>query len=390
MTKATTESVLDGATILAKAREIGPLLREHAAETEAARRLTKPVIAALRSTGVFRMAMPKAWGGPELDICSQIEIIEVLSRADASAGWCAMIGSDSGYYSAYLDDAAARSLYPDLDAVTAGWLAPAGSLEVCDGGYRLSGRWSFGSGVTHADVIMGGARVTENGFPRTTADGAPEWRIAMLPADQWQVLDTWNPIGLAASGSHDYTITDAFVPAENTWVPGQRYRPETLYAWRGMFVAKLLGVPLGVALEACDRATSILSAKVLMPEMIPAKDDARVRVGIARARAMVGSVRSYVYDTVGTFWASLEAGKEPSFEQRAQLAGCLVHTFSTCRDAVQLLVDTVGTAAIQKTCPLERQLRDLNATSQHVLGKARMWEWAGGLYFGQAPPNPVL
>jgi alkylation response protein AidB-like acyl-CoA dehydrogenase len=147
-------SALDGAAILANADRIGPLLREHAAEVEAARRLTEPVVDALRSTGVFRMAMPATWGGPELDICRQIEIIETLSRADASAGWCAQIGADSGYYSAYIDDAAARSLYPDLDAVTAGWLTPAGTLEVCDGGYRLSGRWSFGSGVTHVDVIV--------------------------------------------------------------------------------------------------------------------------------------------------------------------------------------------------------------------------------------------
>jgi hypothetical protein len=99
-----------------------------------------------------------------------------------------MVGSDSGFYSGCLDDAAARSLYPGLDAVTAGWVAPVGILEVCDGGYRLSGRWSSGSGVTHADVIVGGARVTENGSPRILADGTPEVRIAMLPAVQWQVL----------------------------------------------------------------------------------------------------------------------------------------------------------------------------------------------------------
>jgi indole-3-acetate monooxygenase len=179
--KAASGSVLDGGAILANVEEVRPLLREHAAEVEAARRLTGPVVDALRATGVFRMAMPATWGGPEVDICRQIEIIETLSRADASAGWCAMVGSDSGFYSGYLDDAAARSLYPGLDAVIAGWVAPVGTLEVCDGGYRLSGRWSFGSGVTHADVIVGGARVTENGSPRLLADSTPDVRMAMLP-----------------------------------------------------------------------------------------------------------------------------------------------------------------------------------------------------------------
>jgi alkylation response protein AidB-like acyl-CoA dehydrogenase len=242
----------------------------------------------------------------------------------------------------------------------------------------------------NADVIVGGGRVTENGSPRTTADGAAEWRVAALPASQWQVLDTWNPIGLAGSGSHDYMIADTFVPTANTWVHGRRNRPETLYAWRGMFVVNLVGVPLGFALEACDVATSILAGKVIMPEMIPAKNTPRVQVGIARARAMVDSARSYVYDTVGNFWTALEAGNEPSFEQRAQLAGCYVHTISECHSAAQLLVDTVGSAAIHKTCPLERHLRDLTAMARHIQGQVRMWEWAGGMYLGQPPSNPVV
>src|ERR1700754_2288037 len=243
MAKADGGPALDGPAIRARAGEIGTLLRESAPEVEAARRLTAPVVDALRSTGVFRMSMPEAWGGPELDICTQIEIIETLSRADASVGWCAMIGSDSGYFSGFLDDAPARSLYPALDAITAGWVVPAGTLEVCDGGYRLSGRWSFGSGSTHADVIVGGARGTENGSPRTTADGSPEFRMQMLPAARWQVIDTWDPMGLAGCGSHDYTIADAFVPAENTWVPGQTYRSGPLHTWRGTFTVDLFGVP---------------------------------------------------------------------------------------------------------------------------------------------------
>jgi alkylation response protein AidB-like acyl-CoA dehydrogenase len=148
VTKADEDPALDGSTILAKSIEIGPVLREHASESEATRQLTEPAVDALRSTGVFRMAMPKAWGGPELDIGSQIKIIETLSRADGSAGWCAMIGSDSGYYGSNLDDATARSLYPDLDAMTAGRITPSGTLEICDGGYRLSGRWSLASGST--------------------------------------------------------------------------------------------------------------------------------------------------------------------------------------------------------------------------------------------------
>lgn len=390
MTITTPPAELDAAAILANVAAIAPLLREHAAEVEAARRLTPPVIDALRGTGVFRMSMPKAWGGPELDILTQIDVIEALSRADGSAGWCAMIGSDSGFYSGFLDDEVGRALYPRLDSVTAGWAVPAGKLEVCDGGYRLSGRWSFGSGCTHADVIVGGCLVNEDGVPRRNEAGIPEWRVAMLPAERWQVLDTWDTVGLAGSGSNDYTITDAFVPVDQTWAPGVPRRDGALYAWPGMFVVNLLGVPLGVAGQACDTAAAILAEKVSFPHTTPVSLEPRVRTGLAQARAAVGSARAYVHDTVGRLWATVEAGDPPSTDLRAELVGCYVHTITTCRDAVQQLVHTTGTIAAQRSNPLQRQLRDLTMMTVHMTGQTRMWEWSGGLWFGEAPPMPLF
>src|SRR5262245_62154163 len=207
--------------IWARVNKIDPVIREHAEEAVKARHLSTPVVDAMRWAGVFRMAMPAAWGGPELDACTQVKVIERLARADASAAWCAMIGVESGFFASYIDESAARALYPRLDMITAGFQGPAGTLEACDGGYRLSGRWSFGSGIDHADVIVGGALVWENSHVRVTASGRPEHRIAMLPAENWEVLDTWDADGLAGSGSHDYTIKEAFVPEECTWIPGQ-------------------------------------------------------------------------------------------------------------------------------------------------------------------------
>jgi alkylation response protein AidB-like acyl-CoA dehydrogenase len=384
------EQLVDGAAILANAHRIAPLLREHAGEVEAARRLTAPVVDALRGSGVFRMSMPRAWGGPEVDLVQQVEILEVLSRADASAGWCAMIGSDSGFYSGFLSDACGRELYPDLDSVSAGWILPAGSLEAVDGGYRLSGRWSFGSGGTHADVFSAGALVTENGVPRPGPDGQPEWRIALLPASEVEVHDTWHTIGLCGTGSNDYSIDGVFVPAGHTFTLERTERAGTLYRWPGMFISSLIAVPLGVAADALDTATGILDGKVIMPGMIQARDDGRVRTAVARARATVGSARAYTYESFGALWATLEAGDHPSDELRATVAGCYVHTLESCRDAVKQLVETVGTAAVQRGSSLERNLRDLTMAGQHIMGQGRMWEWAGGLWFGQQPPLPNI
>jgi alkylation response protein AidB-like acyl-CoA dehydrogenase len=382
--------VLDGAAILVNAQLLAPLLREHAAEVEAARRLTSPVVDALRGAGVFRMSMPRAWGGPEVDLLTQVRIVETLSRADASAGWCGMIGSDSGYYAAFLSETDARTLYTGLDAVTAGWVLPAGTLEKTDDAYRLSGRWSFGSGITHADVVVAGAVVTENGRPLSGPNGRPEWRIAVLPASRACVHDTWNTTGLCGSGSHDYSIDGLIVPFGHTFSLDRSNRDETLYRWPGMFIANLVAVALGVAADALDAAMETLAVKVSRPEMTLVQDEPRVRAAVARAQALVGSARSYVFDTYGTLWDVLETGDTPSLTLRAQLAGCFPHTIIACREAVTLLIEAVGTVGIQRGSALERHHRDLITMGQHLMGQPKMREWAGGLWFGHPSPLPII
>ncbi|OBF19231.1 hypothetical protein A5725_19105 [Mycobacterium kubicae] len=379
----------DASAIWKRVNEIAPVLREHSEEAEAARHLSQPVVDAMRWAGVFRMAMPAAWGGPELDVCTQVEVIERLARADASAAWCAMIGTESGFFASYLEESAARTLYPELDMISAAFQGPAGTLEVCDGGYRLSGRWPFGSGVTHADVIAGGAIVKQNGRPRLTRSGKPEYRVAILPAHEWKIVDTWNPVGLAGSGSHDYTIENAYVPKDHTFVPGEHHRSEPLYAWYGLLPACGVGVALGVAAEAFDNAREILESRISKVTNVPAKQDPVVLSNLARASAMIGASRSHVFDTLGDVFATLQAGKELSLDQRARWAGAVVHAGTSCRDAVQLLVDAVGAGALHRSSPLQRQLRDLNMVAQHALTTKRVWEWSGALYFGTQPPVAV-
>jgi alkylation response protein AidB-like acyl-CoA dehydrogenase len=396
---------LDGAAILANARALEPLLRGSVEAVERERRLVPAVVDALRAAGVFRMSMPRSWGGPELGLPEQVEIVEAVSRANGSAGWCVMIGSDSGFYSANLSDDVARQIWPDLDAVTAGWLFPVGRLERQRGGdgddgtdgdgYRLSGRWSFASGCTHADVLVAGGLVweggAEQGAPVLGPDGLPEWRVAVVPGDAAEILDTWHTTGLAGSGSHDYEVAGCHVPAEHTWAfggPPQRDGP--LYAWPGAFLPNILGVPLGIARDAIDTAVPLLAAKLVMPDMTFAREDPRVRTAVARAEAQVGSARCYAYDVVGAFWDRLLAGDEPDLDSRAALAGCYVHVFQTCRAAVQGLYDIVGSAAVYRACPLDRHLRDMATIGQHILAQAKLFDAAGALWFGEDPGNPLL
>ena len=129
------------AEILANARAITPYLAEKSAAIEQARQLPPEVVETLKKAGAFRMAMPRAWGGPELTSMEQVEVIEQLSMGDASVGWCVMIGCDSGLYSGFVEASVARSLWPELDMVQAGWVYPMGRADLVDNGYQVSGRW---------------------------------------------------------------------------------------------------------------------------------------------------------------------------------------------------------------------------------------------------------
>jgi indole-3-acetate monooxygenase len=207
----------DAESILSAAVALAPVIQACRDEIERERRLPMRLVTAMKEAGIFRMTMPREWGGPELDPLSQLRIIEALSVADASVGWCAMIGCDGGYFSGFLDQEVAREMYADLDAVTGSALTLTGRAVVVDGGYRVIGRWPFSSGCQHSTWLVGGCMVYDGDRPRLRPDGSPETRQCYLPARDAEILDTWYTTGLRGSGSHDFAINDYFVPTERTF-----------------------------------------------------------------------------------------------------------------------------------------------------------------------------
>jgi indole-3-acetate monooxygenase len=377
--------------IVAAARALAPTVQARAEEIATQRRLPLDLVADLKRAGVFRMPMPRAWGGPEMTPRAQTEVVEVLSAADPAVGWCVMIGSDAGFYAAFLDEAPARELYPDLDAVTAGLLQPAGRAERVPGGYRVSGRWGFGSGCTHADVMVGGCLVMEGGAPVLDARGLPTWRVMMASASNWKVLDTWYTTGLAGSGSNDYTAEGLFVPAEHSFSLLEKpRRSEPLYAFNGMFFANMHGVPLGLARRAIDAVTQLAHEKMMVPDFVRMKDVPRVRAALARAEMQLGAARAYTYETLDAVWECLNEHGELSLELRVALALSRIHAFRVAREVTLAMVDTAGTSAIYATSPLDRLMRDAVTMSQHVVAQDRLAEMVGGLLVGQESAVPFL
>ena len=158
------EPAMTAAEIRANARALSGFLREQSDAIEEARRLPGDVTARLRQAGMFRLMMPQEWGGPEMRPAEQVEVIEELAKANASAAWCVMIGCDSGFFAGFLEDGAAREIYPRLDMISAGSAMPSGRAERVAGGYRVTGQ----------GVAMQRPHVA--GFNRADAYVMDDWR----------------------------------------------------------------------------------------------------------------------------------------------------------------------------------------------------------------------
>src|SRR5215469_10048153 len=186
----------DDSPVLHASIELRPKVREAGDEAERIRRIPTEITQAMKDAGVFGMVLPRSWGAPELDPLTQIRIIETLAMADGSTGWCAMIGCDSGYITAFLEESVARDMYRDIWVSTAATATATGQATPVRGGYRVSGRFPFSSGCQHSEWVWVGCNVVENGSPRANSKGVPETRTCFLKVSDVEILDTWYTTGL--------------------------------------------------------------------------------------------------------------------------------------------------------------------------------------------------
>ena len=381
---------LTAADILARAKALAPRLRERSEEIEANRRLPADVVELLRGAGVFRMGFSAGMGGPGLSSIEQTEVVEAIAYGDTSAGWCAMIGSDSGLYASFLDERTAKEMFPSLDTATAGLLFPSGKAERVPGGYRLSGRWQFGSGITHSDWVISGAFLFNDGRPEP-AEGPQDSRLFVVPRAQVEVIDTWHTTGLSGSGSCDYTVTDVFVPEERSITFDTVRNGSGPLAQPEVHMRNMPGVPLGTARAALDHVRAAIAGRV-GPGGVPLAENWRTQVTVAECEADFNATRSAVYGSMRRQWEVLSAGgtlADLSVDERAALPLARLHAFRTARSIVTRLYDLMQTSSIYRPSPLDRWLRDTTTMCQHVVAQDRILQSAGAHLLGGRPQFPL-
>lgn len=379
----------DGERFVAAAHALRPLILDCRDEIESARRLPPQLVQAMKDARIFSMSMPREWGGPEIDPLTQVRVVEALSMADASVGWTAMLGLHAGYFAAFLDQSAAREMYADLDAFTGGVTRPTGKAVAVAGGYRVSGHWTFGSCCQDSEWLFSSCVVLEDGEPRRASDGGVETRLCYLPGDAVEVIDTWTTTGLRGTGSHDYAISDFFVPAERSFDPLRApiRRSEPLYGLRNMYLVNLSGIPLGVARAAIDCVVELAEGKLTRIGS-GLRDEAHAQAAVARAEALLGSARGFVFDVVEEIWAGLIAGKAVSARQHAMFRLSICNAYDLCVEAVDLMFKTASGTALYASSPLDRHFRDIHTASQHFVVSTKIAEAAGRVLLGLKPGVP--
>jgi alkylation response protein AidB-like acyl-CoA dehydrogenase len=311
----------------------------------------------------------------------QAEVVEALSYGDASVGWCAVIGAYTGLFANFLDQDVAREMFRSLDTITAGLLQPSGQAERVPGGYRLSGRWSFGSGIDHCDWVISGGFVLEHGEPG-------ELRQFLVPRERVELVDNWYTTGLAGSGSRDYTITDVFVPHEHTLTfrelrvaPGPLAQPDA-------FTRTMGAMSLGVARAALDHVREIARSRMDRLTGTAWRDSWRVQVVLARCEADFNATRNGVYGSMRRQWEVLAAGgtlDDLTATERAASPLSWLHAFRTARSIVGRLYDLLQTWSINRSSPMDRWLRDTTTMCQHLVAQDRILQSAGAYLVGGSP-----
>jgi alkylation response protein AidB-like acyl-CoA dehydrogenase len=371
-------------------------IRAASDDIERGRRLPQPITQAMKDAGIFGMAMPAAWGGPELDPLTQFRVLEALAMADGSVGWCAMINCDGGYVTAFLDDDVGRKMYPDIQSATAATATITGQAARVPGGYRVSGRFPFASGCQHCEWVWLGCAVVENGAPRVDSNGVPETRQCLVKLAQCEIMDTWYTTGLRGTGSNDLRVDEVFVEAERTFSfqdAALIKRSGPLYAFPLMFTAKVSAPALGIARHAIDALIGTAydkpARRYTMGERLePPKmmcDDVFVQQAVGRAETMLTSARAHLFDVIGDLWETLITGREPTNLQIARFTTAPTHIIGACADVVQLTCKAAGGTAVYQKGPYDRCLRDILTMNQHVICTLRTYEMAGRHLLGLDP-----
>lgn len=361
----------EGVPLADVARGLEPVILQHAAALDEGR-IPGPLVDALYEAGVFGAMLPREVGGLEAEPVEWLQMIEELSKVNASAGWLAFIQSGVGLtfleperFERFRERGGGRLIL----AMSLGRIG--GKAVPVEGGYRVTGRWPFASGSPFATWLGGMSYVCDaDGSPLTGASGQPRLLLAIWPADQARLIDTWDGLGLRGTGSGDFEVSGIFVPQEQV---NAGFYSATIYD-RALFRLKEMpemghgAHALGIAGAALESFTGAVSSR-------PVPGSARQQamghmqahqIAFARADALVRAARALLHETVRAAYAEAAASPELGLELRVRLREANIFAVRAAKEAVGLVFEMAGSGAVYRGRRIEQAFRDVCTAANHT------------------------
>jgi alkylation response protein AidB-like acyl-CoA dehydrogenase len=366
---------------------IAETIEKSAAENEALGKLAPEVVDKLHEQRLFRLLLPRAYGGDEVDLVTWFRSLEALAKLDGSTAWCVGQMNGCAATASALDPEIARRIWGEPRAALS-WGPPVRArAEEVDGGHRLSGEWMMSSGSRHATWVGLHAPVFDRSGAVITADPST---VFFVPADTVEWVDNWDVLGLNATNSGGFRVKEAFVPRgysvgrdhlEQVNIPGPLYK----FPLNSYFAIGFSGVALGLARAMLDATIALATEK--RPRMAKTSliENHLVQFQIGEAEARLRSARGYVESTAGRVWQGVVATDRLTVPQRLDIrmaATFAIHEAKTVADAAW---EIAGATAIFASSAFERRFRDIRTLTQQLQGRKSHLQEVGAYLLGLEP-----
>jgi indole-3-acetate monooxygenase len=379
-----------------RARALAPLLEASAEQVEAGRRLTATLLDGLHQAALFRLLLPRVLGGAEIDPATFVQVIEEIAKYDGSAAWCLCQAGGCAMTAAYLSAEVARQVFGDSHAVLAWGPGPDARAVAVDGGYRVTGTWSFASGCRHATWLGGHCPILDtDGSPRRRPDGRRQERTMLFPAASAEIVDVWHVSGLRGTGSDAFSVTDLYVPHEYSVSrddPAERRQPGPLYCFPAgsLYASGFAGVALGLARAMLDAFVELAREKTPRGGRRTLRDNHVVQSQVAQAEARLRSARMFLLGSLDEIWGEVGRSGTLALEQRMTIRLAATYAIHQARDVADTAYAAAGSSAIFTAGAFERRFRDIHAVTQQLQGRHAHFETVGQFLLGLDPDTQFV
>ena len=391
---------IDAQPVVQAAAALKPTLRHYQDEIEREQRLSPELVEQMHAAGFYRLLLPRSLGGLQADPLTYIRVIEHLAEGVGSVGWNVANNGVGSLVTLGLPDDGVQEIYPKGHRTVIAGTAVQGGGEAVSvpGGYRVSGRWTFGSGCHEAAWMLGSFQILDDGQPRRRDDGGMFWRGVFPRAEVEVIPGSWEVSGLRGTGSFDWTVKDFFlperrttvhagVPLDNQWAhwPGVTYALPA-QAWVGPHQCAVI---TGLARAGINALVELAGEKTPRGRTGRLCDNPQVQDAVGRADAILNSGRIYRNAMIAELWNTLADGRETTLEQRARCRLAAVHAGDCARQAMDLMFRHGGSSSFKTASRLAEVWRDLQVVGQAAT-LAPEWYPIGGRAFLGLDPGPRL